>query len=66
MAAGDRASPVFGRRAHKTEQIVISTDGARRMCAMGGIPVVAAEGKDEGEGAPLDAYSSQLGRSLGR
>lgn len=51
MAAGDRASPVLGRRAHKTEQIVIPPGGARRMCAVRGIPVVAAEGKDEEEKA---------------
>lgn len=51
MAADDRASPVFGRRAHKTDQIVIPPDGARRMCAVRGIPVVAAEGKDEEEKA---------------
>ena len=44
MAAGDQAPPVLARRAHKANQIGITTGGARRMHAVRGIPVVAAEG----------------------
>jgi hypothetical protein len=52
MAAGDRAPPVLARRAHEADQIRITGGGARRMRAGGGIPVVAAEGKNEEERVP--------------
>jgi hypothetical protein len=52
MAAGDRAPPVLARRAHEADLIRITGGGARRMRAGGGIPVVAAEGKNEEERVP--------------
>ena len=58
MAAGDQAPPVLARRAPKADQIVITAGGARRKRAVGGIPVVAAEGEDGEEMAPLGARPS--------
>ncbi len=59
MAATTRMPPVLARRAHKVDQIVFSSGGARRMRAVGGIPVIAAEGRVErrGEALPFAAES---------
>ena len=60
MAAGDQAPPVLARRAPKADQIVITAGGARRKRAVGGIPVVAAEGEDGEEMARRSVPVPQL------
>ena len=45
MAATTRMPSVLARRAHRAGQSVISAGGARRMRAVGGILVIAAEGR---------------------
>lgn len=47
MAVGNQAPPVLARRAHKADQVGITAGGARRMRAVGGIPVAPAASEDE-------------------